>query len=358
MNVSYFIANSPHYLPTVFPLIRKTGGIILTFNKNAARNPGHVNKNIDILYYKNYKWLVEDFSNLSIDLMVHPGFSIQYFKKLEGVKHVQIFHGTSDKPFNYHKSLKRYDLIAVPGPRMKEEILRKRLSEPGKIAVIGYPKIDMFLHSDFSSTAFKNEIGIDSEKKTVLYSPTWDDPDSYSSFSEYVVPVMRSLKNFNVIIKPHPDIFKYRPWQILKAYIMRKGNCFMFPKSCSILPFMAVSDILLTDISSVSHEYLPFDKPMAFLSPKPEEIIPEEHKWIWSCGDVIENKRDILKAVEENLENPYRYKKERDSAFKQVFLDFDGKSALRFKDELMKLINKFYQFPCIIFLLVVFFSGI
>lgn len=340
MNVGFFIADSFHYLPTILPLIRTTGGSIITFKKKLSKYIGSGKKNFTVLYYKNYKYLIEDFNNLSIDTLIHPSFSINYFRKIDGLKHVQIFHGTSDKPFNYHKSLRNYDLITVPGPRMKEEIIEKELSVPDRIAVIGYPKIDSFLHSDFDRMAFGHKIGIDTSKKTVLFSPTWVDPNKYSSFPGYVIQILRSLRNYNVIVKPHVDILRQRPWEILKAYIIKGKNCFIFPRSIDILPFMAVSDLMITDISSVSHEYLPFDKPIVFISPKPKDKIPKEHRWIWRCGDVIENKCDILDVVKKNLDNPEMSKIERESALKQIFYDFDGKSAARFKAALTDLMDK------------------
>ena len=64
--------------------------------------------------------------------------------------------------------------------------------------------------------------------------------------------VLRNLRGFNVIVKPHPDILRYRPRQILKTYVMKRKNCFIYPGNLNVLPFMAVSDILLTDISAVA----------------------------------------------------------------------------------------------------------
>ena len=337
MNIGYFIAKSPHYLPTILPLICETGGTILTFQRHTERYLDQPSNTFKILYFRNYKHLIKDFPNLNINILVHPSFSIQYFKKVKGLKHVQIFHGTSDKPFNYHKSLKQYDLIAVPGPRMREEILQRGLSVPLKIAVIGYPKIDNFLNSRFDSESFKDKLGIDRTKRTVLYSPTWDDPDNYSSFSAYIRPLIKRLRSLNLIIKPHPDILKYRPWQIAKAYLLKNRNCFLYPKSDSILPFMVISDVLITDISSVSHEYLPFDKPMVFFSPKPIDSIPQEHRWIWQCGDVVEDAALIFQVVDENLKNPMKYKEKRNYTLNEIFLTFDGRSSIRFKNEIKKL---------------------
>jgi len=229
-----------------------------------------------------------------------------------------------------------YDLIAVPGRKMKDDIISKGLSPADKIVEIGYPKIDYFLHSNFDEEHFKKEIGIDGDKKVILYSPTWYDPDHYSSYGIFIKSIIKDFIDYNVIIKPHPNILKYRPWQIIKTYILKRKNCFLYSGSLSILPLMKISDIMLTDISSVSHEYLPFDKPMIFLAPKPVNSIPEEHRWIWRCGDVVENTIFLNRVVRENLKNPDKYRDERMKALNYIFTSFDGRSAVRFKDAIEK----------------------
>jgi CDP-glycerol glycerophosphotransferase (TagB/SpsB family) len=336
MEVGYLVANL-HYVPTVSPLIRETGGQLLSFHKKIVRDLDQSDCNFQLLYFKGYKHLIRKISKLHINILVHPSFSLQYFKDIPHLRHVQVFHGTSDKPFNFHKSLRRYDLIAVPGPRMKRELLARSLAEEHQIAVIGYPKIDSFMHSNFDKGVFKKKIGIDINKKTILYSPTWYDPNHYSSFSKYVVTIVKKLKELNIIVKPHPNILKYRPWQIGMAYLLKGKNCLFVRGAVSILPFMAIADILVTDISSVSHEFLPFKKPMIFLSPKPPEMIPEEHKWIWKCGDVVENRNNLIHVLNENLQNPDKYKKARQDALNELFLEFDGRSAERFRDALGKI---------------------
>lgn len=337
MNIGYFIAGSLHYLPLIYPLIRETGGFIITFKKGAGKFITEETGEYKIIRYKNSKNLLKHFKNLNLDIIVHPSFSTHFFKNFSGLKHVQVFHGISDKPFSFHKSLKNYDLITVPGKKKKEDIVKKGLADPDKIEIIGFPKIDYFLHADFDRGAFIKKIGIDRSKKTVLYSPTWADRNKYSSYSKFVVSILKNLSEYNVILKPHVNTLKYRPWEILKAYLQKRKNCYIFPKSMNVLPFMAVSDIMITDISSVAQEYLAFDKPIVFLNPKPDRMIPEEHKWLWKCGDVIENKRDISKIVEKNLEDPVKYKDQRKSALSYIFFEFDGKSSLRFKELIMKL---------------------
>ncbi len=341
MKPAYFIANSPHYLPTVLPLIKETGGTLITFNRRTRRFlPKEAGRSFTIRFFPNYRSLHRNFKELSVDVVIHPSFSIQYFKRYKDIRHVQIFHGTSDKPFNFHPSLTRYDLIAVPGPKMKEDIVKKSLASVGRIAVVGYPKIDAFLHSDFEPDAFREEVGLDFRKKTILYSPTWDDPDHYSSFARFAVTILHAFTQYNVIVKTHPNTLRYRPWHVARAYSVKGENSFIFPRTRSILPFMAVSDILLTDISSVSHEYLPFDRPMVFLNPLPGRVIPDEHTWIWGCGDVVANVKDLFRVVNKNIDDPDIYKKARETAQKRIFLDFDGNSALRFKNALIAIMEK------------------
>jgi CDP-glycerol glycerophosphotransferase (TagB/SpsB family) len=339
-NIAYFIEDSPHYLPVVLPLISETGGMLLYLRRKTVRNLDHPDMDMQLRCFRGYKQLVKALPDLHVDIMVHPSFTMHYFRSVPGIRHVQVFHGTSDKPFNFHRSVRLYDLIAVPGLRMKQELLRRHLAEENQIAIVGYPKIDSFVHSDFDADAFKNEIGIDPSRKTVLYSPTWDDPNRYSSFSTFVIPLLKQSRKVNLIIKPHPNILKFRPWQIWLAYLLKRKNCYIFAGSINILPFMAVADVLLTDISSVSHEFLPFKKPMIFLSPKPPEKIPDEHKWIWKCGDVVVNRNDLWNVINENLINTEKYTNERLKASGEIFLEFDGRSSLRFHEALERLMNK------------------
>jgi CDP-glycerol glycerophosphotransferase (TagB/SpsB family) len=332
----------------VLPLLEETGGFLLTscrriekhiqrYYEELGMRLENLGKRYEVIYCQKYGSLARVINPLQIEIMVHPSFSLHYFKGIPNLKHVQVFHGTSDKPFNFHKSLGRYDLIVVPGPKMRDDIVQRGLATPSKIAVIGYPKIDYFLHSSFNRNRFIEKIGLDSSRKTVLYSPTWDDPDGYSSFSRYIITILRTLKDVNLIIKPHPNLLKFRPWQIIKGYLFKRKNAFFYVNNRSILPFMEVSDLLITDISSVSHEYLPFNKPMVFLHPRPGKRIPPEHVWIWQCGDVIEAKDDIPGVVYDNLSHPDKYHKERQRAMKMVFFDFDGKSSVRFREHIFKI---------------------
>jgi CDP-glycerol glycerophosphotransferase (TagB/SpsB family) len=337
MQYGYFIADSLHYLPIVEPLIRTTGGVLITLAREVKlRFDGAGGREVNTVHYKNSRRLVEEFPGLGVEVLVHPSFSIHRFRKFHGLKHVQVFHGVSDKPFDYHESLREYDLIAVPGPLRKERIVQKGLAAAEKIVEIGFPKIDAFLHSSFDAVSFKKTLGFDNDKKTVLYAPTWSDPKGFSSFARSATAVMRGLSQYNVIVKPHINTLRYRPWQILKAVIAKRKNCVIKARSSNVLPFMALSDLMITDISSVSQEYLAFDRPLVFIDPKPRGHIPPENTWMWRCGEVVRDVRGIARAVSENLEYTDKFANTRAEAKNRIFLPFDGKSADRFKNALVR----------------------
>jgi CDP-glycerol glycerophosphotransferase len=320
--------------------MRHTHGPLLTFSKKIAKylTAHEQYRDINVYCAKDRGKLVEYVYDNQIRVIIHPGFSIHHFKNVEKVRHVQIFHGTSDKPFNFHKSLDQYDLILVPGKKMMRDIVQRELASQRKIIPIGYPKIDAFLHSNFDNAAYKKKEGMDEHKKTVLYSPTWNDPDQYSSFSKFIGVILTNLGDFNVIVKPHTNTLRYRPWQILRAYVVKGKNCFIYPNSPDILPFMSISDIMLTDISSVSYEYIPFGKPLVFLCPKPIDSIPPEHRWIWHCGDVVTDRRELHSTIVKNIQIPDLYNEKRRKVLDQSFLDFDGKSPERFEKAVRKLL--------------------
>jgi CDP-glycerol glycerophosphotransferase (TagB/SpsB family) len=339
-NIAYFIEDSPHYLPVVLPLISETGGMLLYLRRKTVRNLDHPDMDMQLRCFRGYKQLVKALPDLHVDIMVHPSFTMHYFRSVPGIRHVQVFHGISDKPFSYHRSLVHYDLVTVPGPRKRDLILEKQLSDPEKIVMIGFPKIDHFLHSGFDRDSYRKKIGVDEEKKTVLYAPTWVDPNRFSSFARSMGEVMQGLGDFNVIVKPHVNILKYRPDLILKAYIKKRRNCFIFPRSIDILPFMAISDLMITDISSAAQEYLAFDKPLVFLHPKPGESIPEANTRIWRCGELVSERGRVRDTVIRNLACPERYRSERESARREIFVDFDGRAAKRFKEAIENFTNQ------------------
>ncbi|MGQ9571436.1 MAG: hypothetical protein ACUVUQ_11490, partial [Thermodesulfovibrionales bacterium] len=72
-----------------------------------------------------------------VKVIVYPDYHIRFFKELSGVKHVQVFHGTSDKTYDFHREILEYDLFFIPGEEAYRRYKRKNLLKKGNGVLIG-----------------------------------------------------------------------------------------------------------------------------------------------------------------------------------------------------------------------------
>lgn len=267
--------------------------------------------------------------------------NIRFITKLSGTKLIQVFHGTSDKKYIINKEASLYDLIIVPGKRDFN-----RLNEKEKVRMVGPFKLDKYINNKINMDDIRERFKLRDNQKVVLYAPTWENKNisrSHSSF-KWLMPrlIDKKVETFTLIIKPHPNLFKVNPGMVKysDSRLSNKENIIFLGEDQFVdtLDLMAVSDILITDISSVSSEFLAFNKPIIFYN-HPDIKNNEEEKWIWQCGDVVDNVDDLFLAIRTNLKNPKRHEKERKACAGELFYKLDGKSTKRAVKEIVKILN-------------------
>jgi CDP-glycerol glycerophosphotransferase (TagB/SpsB family) len=106
---------------------------------------------------------------------------------------------------------------------------------------------------------------------------------------------------------------------IRERYKKLDGNNFRVVDELNILPFMAGSDIMITDTSSVAYEFLPFDRPLITY-----KAIARKDK-----GINIQNPTELLLAIERSLNNPREFLANRQSCLQDIHPYTDGNSANR-----------------------------
>jgi len=274
---------------------------------------------------------------------------IKYLRKeIEKSLFIQVFHGTSDKKYIVNSQQNLYDLILVPGQR---DYLR--CSNKNKVKKVGYPKFDKFIRTNNLVSKLKKRLCIESNRKVVLYAPTWDNyiypPFPLFSSFKYLIPHLykKRYKDFVLIVKPHPNLFKYNMGIVKhsKKMFSEISNVIFLDEHWIIdsVDLMSISDLLITDISSVSAEFLFFDKPIIFFD-HPDIADLKEEKYIWVCGDQVSNVTQLFKYIYMNLNYPNRYQSIRKKMFDEYFDMIDGKSTERAINEIGKaIINKKYQ---------------
>lgn len=192
--------------------------------------------------------------------------------RINGVAHVHLSHGESEKSSMVSNQLKAYDRAFIAGPAARDRIITHvRGIDPSHLVEIGRPQLD--LPSASSQEA--------SGQTVVLYAPTWEGDSTsmaYSSLADRGPDLLRLLAaddRLRLNFRPHPKTgtrsrdhamalhhihrllgqpSKYRAWA---------GQTIPFPDPISDL---SRADVVVTDISAMAMDAVGLNKPTVILT--------------------------------------------------------------------------------------------
>jgi len=342
--VAYFIDFSIQEIPSIAPIALETGGTIFTNSELTYNCFKQFYPELDVAYLPTVNEIRTCIKNSNIQVILYPDYHIRYFRNIPGVRHVQVFHGTSDKSYDFQKSVLDYDLFFIPGSEAYDRYKKKDLLKKGTGRLIGYPKLDRVFRGELRRDTELEKIGLDVKNETVLYAPTWVDRAGNSSWKKFRKAFFadRIPENLNIIIKLHPNLKRYRENEVeeLKTGLENRKNTAIFDKLPDIVPLMAASDLLAGDVSAVTREFLAFRRPFVFLSNRPSWLWNKNRKKLWECGEVVTSPEHLWQTVFDILKGPERYKKTIERHFEKTFYKPDGNAAKRAADAVFKLIEK------------------
>ena len=339
--IAYFIDFSIQEIPHIIYIAYEIGGTIYTDSVNTFNIIKNEYNNIKVKYFKSIDNIKNDIIDHAIKIIIYPDYHIRFFKDIPDLKHVQVFHGISDKSYDYSKQVMDYDLFFIAGKDSYERYRKKGLLKKNTGRLIGYPKFDRVFKGEIKKDEIAKILNIDSNIPTVLYAPTWIDKALNSSWKKFYKKIILDKPDrLNLIIKPHPNIVRYRKKEIEECYSLAKGNSKIkiLDKTHDITPILAVSDLLLGDVSSVTREFLAFKRPFVFLSNKPKWLWKKDKIKLWDCGDVVLRPDKLWKIVEDSLNNPKKYIENLEYHLKNTFYKPDGNAAKRAAEEILKLL--------------------
>jgi CDP-glycerol glycerophosphotransferase (TagB/SpsB family) len=112
----------------------------------------------------------------------------------------------------------------------------------------------------------------------------------------------------------------------------------------NILPFMAQADLMISDISTACYEWFHFDKPIVFANPAPNKYQPSDNigsnTYAWQAGDVINAEDDILRLVNQNIEDD-SYRDIRNRIFNYTVFKPDGNASQRQAEAIIEFYNRY-----------------
>ena len=213
----------------------------------------------------------------------------KYIMKKENQIYLQTWHGTplkrlahdieSREDLTFYRSemsrkemldtydcdVKKYDFLISPNRFSTDKFKSAFRVDDSKIIETGYPRNDFLINSTKNdANRIKDKINIPKNKKVILYAPTWRD-NSYSNRGySYKLKVDFNLwkeqlgDDYVVLFKPH--------YLIVDSYSNNGIEDFVYimKESIDINELYLISDILITDYSSVFFDYALLERPILF----------------------------------------------------------------------------------------------
>ncbi|MBS0615190.1 MAG: CDP-glycerol glycerophosphotransferase family protein [Verrucomicrobia bacterium] len=206
-------------------------------------------------------------------------------------------HGNSDKGWSRSKPLIK-DLTFIYGPQMLA-----RLDDVKDYIVTGNYRFPYYLErKDFYDKLLAEELAgrLSPLKKTLLYAPTWNDPENPTTFFTDCENLLKDLSSYNVIVKLHPFLFDDHPIEVEKIKQNFPDAVFLlnFPP---IYPILNYCDAYVGDFSSIGYDFLSFDKPLFFLT---------ESKGILSQTGLVLPSHDKGSFIEKNWQADLKHKRQ------------------------------------------------
>ncbi|CEA08458.1 CDP-glycerol:poly(glycerophosphate) glycerophosphotransferase [Arthrobacter saudimassiliensis] len=213
-----------------------------------------------------------------------------YFRKREGQFYIQTWHGTPLKKIGHHtprlnitasyralmeREAEYWDVLIAQN-QFSEEVLPAAFGYTGPVIAAGYPRNESLHRAPSGDTEVRralvrDRLGIDRDRKVVLYAPTWRDNlrtqegkfDSVA-YLDFRVFMEQLGPDYLVLLRGHHNVAGQRVVSASDSYL----DVTSYPE---VADLYSVADVLVTDYSSCMFDFAGTRKPMIFLAPDIDE---------------------------------------------------------------------------------------
>lgn len=237
------------------------------------------------------------------------------------------------------KASKNTDYLIVSSSNIQDYYSEAFQIPKTKIKPLGLPRADYYFENhdiDDLKSKFFEKYDLSGDKKIVLYAPTFRDEEKYNNVFNYL-----DLEKFNeslgdeyiLALRLHPKIKKF-----YSGEISSKGKYIDCSDYSSEQELLLISDILITDYSSIMIEFALLNKPIIFFTYDFESYLTEERGFYFDFkstvpGPVVYDSNQLIDVIKSNS-----FDENKISEFvKTQFNEMDGQSSKRVVDYLMKL---------------------
>ena len=260
--------------------------------------------------------------------MVICSFVSGAFPKSDQVR-IHLFHGVSFRNVALRRDLLIYDKLFVVGQYQMRTIYQNQLMREGdpRLIPIGFPKTDPLTNGSLDKKVLLKQLGFSGKRPVVVYATTGQKQNSLETVGEEIIKRLKKQNRYDLLIKPHdhPKDLTTNWMTYLKKY---EDDHTRIIRKYDIIPYLFVSDLLISDASSVSSEYSLLDRPIVFID-VPELIKAAKNKasaidldtWGRNSGVTTRWPDETIDAVQWSLQHPSETSSIRREMAKDMFFN-------------------------------------
>ncbi len=343
----------------IFSVKNNKISFIIDSNESFKGNLDYIKKefekrgNFEFNFFYKDKLSFSNFKSLATSRYVFLNdnfFPIAFMNFKDETELIQLWHapgafkkfGGSVLPEDDLKILKKVsdntDYLIVSAVEIEDYYSEAFQIDKSKIEPLGLPRADFYFENhdiDKLKEKFCKRYDIDSNKKIILYAPTFRDEEKYNNVFDYL-----NLEDFNnnlgeeyvLALRLHPKIKDF-----YKGDISSDGDyidCSDFRDEQELL---LISDILISDYSSIMIEFALLEKPIVFFVYDFDSYLNNERGFYFDFektvpGPIVYDSEELISVIK----NKDFDESKRSKFVKTQFNQFDGKSSERVVDFLLK----------------------
>lgn len=176
--------------------------------------------------------------------------------------------GTNTQKYkeNFLKEAQKWDYLISPNA-YSTEIFKRAFKYDREIIEVGYPRNDYLIlnNNQIEIDSIKRKANLPLDKKIILYAPTWRDNQFYGR-GRYKFDISMDLEKMQKELSSEYVILLRMHYLVAENIDISKYSGFIYDYSYyeDIRELYLISDILITDYSSVFFDFANLKKPMLF----------------------------------------------------------------------------------------------
>lgn len=284
-----------------------------------------------------------------------------WIKKPKRTVYLQTWHGTPLKKLgvdiedvqmpgtdtekykqNFVSEAEKWDFLVSPN-KYSTDIFKRAFQFKKDVLETGYPRNDYLINNNNPEEIqlLKQHLGIPVDKKVILYAPTWRDNQFYEK-GKYKFNLELDLKRFKEEFGDTHTILLRMHYLVAENLDLNGYEDFVtdLSKHEDIRELYLISDMLITDYSSVFFDYANLKRPILFFVYDLEDYRDNLRGFYLDLenqapGPLVRTTEEIIKEINDLEENGFQPSSNFSAFYEQFCYLEDGNAAKRVVDQFL-----------------------